>query len=148
MHPVKSHYDEDFYAWTQAQAALLRAAKTSDLDYANLAEEIESLGCWDKHELEERLEAVLHHLLTWWGKPEERCGRWASQILEERHAMARLLRDSPSLQAQLETLLADVYPSIRQQVLEEVGLRLLPESCPFPVADILRDDFWPESATL
>jgi hypothetical protein len=148
MHPVKNHYDEDFYAWTQAQAALLREEKTSDLDYANLAEEIESLGRWDKHELEERLETVLRHLLTWWSKPEERCGQWASQILGERHAMARLLRDSPSLQTQIEGLLAHMYPSMRQQVSEEVGLRRLPESCPFLAADVLRDDFWPEHATL
>jgi hypothetical protein len=51
MHPVKSLYDEDFYAWTQAQAALLRAQKASDLDYANLAEEIESLGRSERKEV-------------------------------------------------------------------------------------------------
>ena len=37
-------YNHDFYAWTQQQAALLRDEKTQALDYANLAEEIESLG--------------------------------------------------------------------------------------------------------
>ena len=37
MSPISSQYDEDFYAWTQAQAALLREEKVSDLDYENLA---------------------------------------------------------------------------------------------------------------
>jgi Domain of unknown function DUF29 len=32
--------DDDFYAWTQHQATLLRAAKWQELDYANLAGEI------------------------------------------------------------------------------------------------------------
>jgi hypothetical protein len=37
-------YDQDFYAWTQEQAALLREGALHDLDVTNLAEEIESLG--------------------------------------------------------------------------------------------------------
>jgi hypothetical protein len=148
MRPVKTHYDEDFYAWTQAQAALLRAGKWQYLDAANLAEEIESLGRQDKRELKQRLEALLNQLLTWWAKPEERCGRWSSQILGERHEIASLLRDSPSLQAQLEELLADAYPFVRGQVLDELGLFHLPEQCPFKAADVLRDDFWPESQTM
>lgn len=44
MGSVRSQYDADFYAWTQDQAALLRQEKVSDLDYAHLAAELESLG--------------------------------------------------------------------------------------------------------
>jgi hypothetical protein len=52
------------------------------------------------------------------------------------------------LQAQVEALLAHVYPFVRKQVIDDVGLFHLPEQCPFKAADVLRDDFWPESATL
>src|SRR5207302_7891726 len=69
----RSLYDEDFYRWTQHQAALLRSGKWQELDYANLAEEVESLGKWDKRDLEQRLEGLLIQLLTWWAKPEDRC---------------------------------------------------------------------------
>ena len=44
MHPNTPLYEQDFYAWTQEQGALLRDRKTKALDYVNLAEEVESLG--------------------------------------------------------------------------------------------------------
>jgi uncharacterized damage-inducible protein DinB len=58
-------YAENFYAWTQQQAALLRDQKTQALDFANLAEEIESLGRSDKRELGNRLQILVMHLLKW-----------------------------------------------------------------------------------
>ena len=45
-------YDQDFYQWTQEQAALLREGAWQDLDVINLAEEIESLGKSDRRALE------------------------------------------------------------------------------------------------
>ena len=37
-------YDTDFYAWTQTQAAALRAKDLAALDLEHLAEEIADLG--------------------------------------------------------------------------------------------------------
>jgi len=37
-------YEQDFYAWTQTTAALIRVGKWDDLDREALAEEAESLG--------------------------------------------------------------------------------------------------------
>jgi hypothetical protein len=37
-------YEQDFFAWTQEQARILRARGTRGLDWDNLAEEIESMG--------------------------------------------------------------------------------------------------------
>jgi hypothetical protein len=37
-------YDEDFYAWANEQAALLRAGRMAEADIAYIAEEIESIG--------------------------------------------------------------------------------------------------------
>jgi hypothetical protein len=141
-------YDDDFYRWTQYQAALLRAGKWQELDYANLAEEIESLGKWDKRDLEQRLEGLLIHLLTWWAKPEDRCGRWQSTIHTQRYELELLLRDSPSLEAQVPVLLTQVYSHAREVVLEDTRLYTLPESCPFTPDQVLSADFWPENATL
>ena len=58
-------YAEDFYLWTQQQAALLRTGKWQELDYENLAEEMESVGRSEKRELGNRLEVLLTHLLKW-----------------------------------------------------------------------------------
>lgn len=56
-------YDQDFYAWTQATAALIRAGKWYDLDREALAEEVESLGKSDWRELASRIAILLRHLL-------------------------------------------------------------------------------------
>ena len=37
-------YEEDFYVWTEAQAALLRERRFEALDLANLIEEVEAFG--------------------------------------------------------------------------------------------------------
>ena len=55
---MKSDYDTDFYEWTQHQAAALAAGHVSELDLANLAEEIESLGKWDRRGLRNNLKSV------------------------------------------------------------------------------------------
>ncbi|HEX9867045.1 MAG TPA: DUF29 family protein, partial [Candidatus Tectomicrobia bacterium] len=44
-------YDSDFYQWTQAQVAHLRAKEWAALDIDHLAEEIESLGASDRRAL-------------------------------------------------------------------------------------------------
>lgn len=48
-------YDDDFYLWTQQQAALLQAGKLDELDVPHLAAEIASLGQQDRRELRQRL---------------------------------------------------------------------------------------------
>ena len=58
-------YDRDFFRWTQEQAAALRAVKNSNLplDWANLADEIESLGKSDRRQLRSQIRRILRHLL-------------------------------------------------------------------------------------
>lgn len=56
-------YSQDFYAWTQAQAALLREGALQDLDRTNLIEEIEDLGRSARQELRFYLEGLVVHLL-------------------------------------------------------------------------------------
>src|SRR2546428_80611 len=71
-------YHTDFYLWTQDQAALLREGKVQALDLDNLAEEIESLGKSQRHELEHRLDGLLMHLLKWRYQPSRRqAGRFS-----------------------------------------------------------------------
>ena len=56
-------YKQDFYAWTQAQAALLDARQFDALDIPHLVEEITSLGKSEQRELTNRLSPLLEHLL-------------------------------------------------------------------------------------
>ena len=60
-----SLYDEDFYAWTQQQAELLRRgpAAANRLDYDLIAEEIEDLGKSELHTCQSLCEHIIEHLL-------------------------------------------------------------------------------------
>ncbi len=79
---TKTNYEQDFYAWTQAQAAALRAKDWAALDVENLAEEIASLGRSDRRVIESQLVRLLHHLLKWAYQPQGRGSRapgaWSS----------------------------------------------------------------------
>ena len=138
-------YDEDFFLWTQEQAALLRDKKLTELDLDNLAEEIESLGKCDRRELESWLRILMTHLLKWRYQSAERSGSWRGTITEQRLRIQRLLRDSPSLRAQMQAFAHSEYPDARTKALDETGLLMLPETCPFTAAQILETAFWPES---
>ena len=65
-------YEQDFYAWTLQQAELLRSQTHQDLDWVNLAEELEDMGKNLKRELESRLKVLFAHLLKWQYQPSHR----------------------------------------------------------------------------
>jgi hypothetical protein len=141
-------YNHDFYAWTQQQAALLRDEKTQALDYANLAEEIESLGRSDKRELGNRLHNLVMHLLKWCYQPQGHAEShsWEDTIWHQRTQIMLLLEESPSLWREIPVRLARHYPLARRDAARETRLPLVtfPETYPWTVEQILREDFWPE----
>jgi Domain of unknown function DUF29 len=142
-----SDYDTDFYAWTQAQAAALQAKDWAALDLDHLAEEVEDLGKRDRRAVESYLEVILLHLLKWAYQPERRGRSWQKSLLQARHRLAKLLRENPSLVSQVPGFLEEGYPYARRLAQVETGLPLttFPEACPWQVAQVLDEDFWPES---
>ena len=79
--PAKSPlYDQDFFAWSRQQAALLRAGKLGQADIEHIAEEIESMGRTEKRELISRLTVLLLHLLKWRYQPDKRSPSWEASI--------------------------------------------------------------------
>jgi len=149
MSPSKCQYDDDFYRWTQTQAALLREEKAADLDYINLAEEIESLGKRDRRELSNRLERLLQHLLKWRYQPERRMQdrSWERTIREQRRRLELLLADSPSLRREVPMFVEAAYPHARVLAFAETRLpeSVLPATCPWTVDQVLGEDFWPDA---
>ena len=141
-------YEQDFYQWTQEQAALLREGAWHDLDVTNLAEEVESLGKSDRRALGSHLRNLVLHLLKWHYQP---AGRhtgpsWRQSIRNARAEIAVLLEDSPSLRQAVPPLIARWYPLAREDAADETGLPLttFPEACPWTPAQVLDVDFWPE----
>jgi len=142
-------YTEDFFAWTQTTAALIRAGKWCDIAPQVLAEEVESLGARDHRELRRRLQRLVTHLLKWQYQPEKRqTGHsWRSTIRTQRQEIADLLAQSPSLRHTVPDALSTRYALAREHASAQTHLPLstFPETCPWTPAQSLDADFWPES---
>jgi hypothetical protein len=137
-------YDSDYYAWTQAQAKLLRDGKLAELDLGHLAEEIEDMGKSEKRALESRLEILLIHLLKWQFQAAFRGMSWELTIKEQRKRLAKHLKENPSLTAVLAESISDAYELAVIGATKETGLRDFPETCPYTLEQIFNPDFFPD----
>jgi uncharacterized protein DUF29 len=139
-------YEEDFFAWTQEQAQLLRSGDFSQLDVENIAEELESMGRSDKRALDSRLSVLMMHLLKWRTQIEHRSGSWSATIREQRRRIDKLLRESPSLRPEVNQLVPEAYAEARAKAAQETGLpeSFFPAQPPFSPEQILSEDFLPE----
>ena len=145
-------YEQDFYSWTQEQAAALRRAAASrlntppDVDWEHLAEEIESLSASELRELFSRYRILMLHLLKWRHQPQRRGKSWVRTISEQRDQIERLLLDSPSLAAKRLEEADRAYMKARKAAARETKLPLatFPPSCPFTLEQVEDEDFWPE----
>ena len=140
-------YDTDFYAWTQAQAAALRAKDLAALDLEHLAEEMDALGNEQRHAVRSHLRVLLWHLLKWASQPDHRTPSWRTSIRNARVEITDRLDDYPSLRPHVPALLTAAYRPARGLAADETGFPLatFPEACPWPVAQVLDEAFWPEA---
>jgi hypothetical protein len=139
-------YEEDLYAWSQEQAALLRARRHDALDWENLAEEIAAVGGSDRRELESRLCTVLLHLLKWQAQPARRGASWRKTLRTQRREIRKLLKQSPSLRRHVPSLIREAYPDAVKDAVDETGLRAgyFPSACPYAPDAVLDEDHLPD----
>ena len=139
-------YEQDFYAWTQTTAALIRAGKWYDLAPEALAEEGERLGKSQHRELGSRLDGLVRPLLQGRSQPSERSRSWRSTIRTPRRALRRLLQQNPSLRPLVAIVIADGSADARLDASDATGLPLatFPQACPWTAAQVLEAEFWPE----
>ena len=137
-----SLYEEDYLAWIEQQVALLRAERTDDLDLGHLIEELEDIGRSEWRELENRLEALLAHMLKRDYQPEKRSSSWDSTIDDQRRRLDRLFKRSPSLRRNLADTLAEMYPyAVRKAVREtRMSAAAFPAQLPYAVEQVLREE--------
>lgn len=149
-------YERDFVAWTEEQAARIRAAAGTHpnllIDWDRVAEEIESLGKSDARELQSRLTTIIEHLLKLQHSPaEEPRGGWMGTVIRERTAAENLMEESPSLRAKLGVLLPRASRAAAKIVALELGARReisLAEARSFGAPEltpdqVLGDDWFP-----
>ena len=138
-------YEEDFYAWTQEQAKLLRSRVWDSLDIENLAEEIESLGKQVRQELRNRLGILLGHLLKWEFQPNKRSKSWFITMRGQRREIRDLLDENPSLKPYLPEALQKAYKAGIDLAVRETSLtdENFPDECPYAIEQVLDATFFP-----
>src|SRR3954447_1984404 len=111
--PPVPRYERDYYSWALEQAALLRERRLAELDFDNLAEEVEDLGRSMADQLGSRYETLLMHLLKWEFQPDKRSNSWAGTIRRERSRIEKLLIKNPGLKSRRAELFNDAYDDAR-----------------------------------
>ena len=107
MSELKTRYDDDFVAWSKEQAEALRAearaGSNQKLDWENLAEEVESLGRSQLHELKSQVRRVIEHLLKLeYSLASDPRSGWIESIGDARSEIELVLEDSPSLEREID----------------------------------------------
>jgi hypothetical protein len=138
-------YEQDLYAWSQAQADLLRAGRFAELDLEHLIEEVEDVGGALQRSVRNRIRTIIEHLLKLEHSPaqEPRAG-WRATIRSQRVRLRDVL--TPTLRREVESDLAGLYGDARG--LAEGALRdhgehaaadALPATCPYSLDQITSD---------
>ncbi len=73
---------------------------------------------------------------------------WTRTLKEQRKAIAAAIRQTPSLKASSLSdpdWLAGVWAEAVTKAVDETGLDSFPEDCPWSMAEVLREDFFPEA---
>ncbi len=140
------NYEQDFYGWTQEQAALLRAGRLTELDIENLIEEVETMGRSEKRELESRLTVLLLHLLKWKYQEVRRGRSWELTIDEQRIRFCRTLKENPGIKPLLDDIQTDAYRLAVVQASREtkISKNVFPSECPWALEQITDDSFFPD----
>ena len=133
-------YDQDLYAWTQEQVALLQAGGFDRLDISHLVEELQLMGGSERGELANRLIVLLTHLLKLHVAAQhlptdlQRAGAgWHRTCRTQRLHIAKVLRRNPSLRRTVPEELADAYEIARVEAAgaPAIAEAAVPTRCPW-----------------
>jgi hypothetical protein len=150
--PDGPRYDDDFYAWTQYQAKVLRTLRTRDnrFDREHVAEEIEDLGKSERDAVESQITRVIEHFLKLAHSPAERPRYgWMGSIADARRILRKKL--TPTLRSNAEKKIGELYQDAREAAelaLHDYGeheaAAALPPSCSYTFDQVLDRNWYPE----
>ena len=146
-----SLYDDDFYAWTQQQAAVLRGlpATSNRLDAELIAEEIEDLGRSEVRSAQSLCERIIEHFLKLeYSGLNEPAGHWRREIVEWRLQLDKTLTRTIVAKLELPQRYRAALRLLQREVPEIPGLAArVPSLCPYTLEQIIGsgdDDWFPD----
>jgi hypothetical protein len=137
-------YEDDFVLWSERQADALRRRAANEIDWSNVAEEIEDLSNRERARVYGALRTMLVHLLKWRFQSATRSNAWRAAVVKARVRIAKLLRDSPTLRPYPAAVAAEAYADALPIAEAETGLSDMPQACPWTIEQVLDPEFWPE----
>jgi Domain of unknown function DUF29 len=145
-------YEEDVVLWSERQGELLRRraagelVNDAELDWPNIAEEIQSMGRAEQDQLTNRLAILLAHLLKWRFQPDRRSNSWRLTILEQRRRSGRIVSRNPSLRPRLDAILVEAYGDAVLIAERETDLpgETFPSICPWTSEEAMLAEFLDE----
>src|SRR5262245_8469496 len=136
-----SDYDTDILLWSERQADALRRRAANEIDWDNVAEEIEAVGNEQRFAVESLLINIMRHRLQIAAWPT------AAAVAHSQHEISgwrvqveRRLRRGPALRPAIEAELPDIYRDPVRTMYREVDgapRPELPQVCPFTLAELL-----------
>lgn len=142
-------YETDYLLWLEKTLEQVKNRQVEQLDWDNLAEEIEGLKISLHHQVDSYLRPLLIHLLLyqyWTTEREKSSSDWSDKIYDLRDELANLLEYSKTLYNYFVNRIDIIYPRARKSVIlkTEFSPETFPEQCPFSIEQILDLDFYPE----
>jgi hypothetical protein len=140
---ARATYQGDFYAWTREQGALLRTGRFDEIDWENIAEEIESLGRNEFDKLVSFYRLVLLHMLKCDYQPDKHTRSWPISIANHRDSAADVLAENPGIKSRVDEAVAKAYRHARRDAADETELpiRTFPVECPYTIEEIRERPF-------
>ena len=152
--PGGPRYEDDFYAWTQYQADVLRNPRIRDnrFDRAHVVEEIADLGKSERDAVRSQVRRILEHFLKLTHSP-SRDPRfdWIGTIIDACATLGDKL--SPTLRHDVAERLDQLYAIARKRAAVDLqkhgdseAAASMPLRCPYTIDQVLADDWYPEAA--
>ena len=142
---VETLYDRDFALWIDETVKQLKSGNFSEIDLANLIDEVESLGISQRRAVHSFLDRLLEHLLKRCYVPLPDCYRgWEIEIRNFRRELKKEFKYSPSLKRFMLEILTESYQDALEAMREDYPDVTFPDICPFPndVDELLNSKFW------
>ena len=147
---ILPEHDEDFFAWTQHQAELLRACRSSasklptGIDLEHLAEEIEDLGKAELRGAKSLIRQIFVHLIKAASQPNsEALGHWRSEAMEFGFQLPDYYAPSMRRLIDVQDLWSKALKGAATNLREHDASLApgLPKVCPFTVEEAVAEDF-------
>ena len=138
-------HDTDFFTWSHKQAVLLRTGQLSKIDAELLAEEIEDMGNEIRNACLSFVRHILEHLLKLrYSSQDGPKKHWRREIVNFRVELDQRLTRSIQRQIDLDKVYRQAVRLAVANLDEPDFAKRLPECCPWTLAQLRDDDYWPD----